>query len=229
GNPVMAIMNDIGFEAMSIGNHEFDWGLEKLQGLSDKADFPFLAANIVMKGTNTTPKFAEKYVIVKRDGLNIGIIGLATPETLSKTKAENVAAYDFKNPAETVNALVPELKKAGADIVVVLSHLGAAQDSKTQVITGEAAELAKAVTGVDAIIAGHSHLTVAGRVNNIPIVQAYYNGRSVGHIDLIVDSATKQIVENNVYVDNTVVSATEDSRVKSWFEFAAASIEHQLH
>lgn len=224
GNPVMAIMNDIGFEAMAIGNHEFDWGLEKLQELSDKAGFPFLAANIVMKGTNTTPKFAEKYVIVKRDGLNIGIIGLATPETLTKTKAENVEAYDFKNPAETVNALVPEVKKAGADIIVVLSHLGAAQDSKTQVITGEAAELAKAVTGVDAIIAGHSHSTIAGRVNNIPIVQAYYNGRSVGHIDLIIDSATKKIVENNVYVDNTVVSATEDARVKSWFDFSLSAI-----
>ena len=224
GVPVMAIMNDIGFEAMAIGNHEFDWGLDKLQGLSDNAKFPFLAANIVMKGTDTSPAFAKKYVIINRDGLNIGIIGLATPETLTKTKAENVAAYDFKNPAETVNALVPEVKKAGADIIVVLSHLGAAQDSKTKEISGEAAELAKAVTGVDAIIAGHSHMTVAGRVNDIPIVQAYYNGRSVGHIDLIVDSATKKIVENNVYVDNSAVTATEDARVKSWFDFAISKI-----
>ena len=177
--------------------------------LSENADFPFLAANIVIKGTNTTPEFAKKYLIVNRNGINIGIIGIATPETLTKTKAENIAAYDFKNPADTVNALVPKVKKAGADVIVVLSHLGAAQDSKTQVITGEAAELAKAVTGVDAIIAGHSHTTIAGRVNNIPIVQAYYNGRSVGHIDL---------------VDASPVLATEDSRVKSWFDTAMAAI-----
>ena len=224
GSPVLAAMNDIDFDAMTIGNHEFDWGLNKLQTLSDKAEFPFLAANIVLKGTDITPDFAEKYIIVNRNGINIGIIGLTTPETITKTKAENIAAYDFLDPATTVNTLVSKVKKAGADIVVVLSHMGASQDSKTKAITGEAAELAKAVTGVDAIIAGHSHSTIAGTVNNIPIVQAYYNGRSVGHIDLIIDSASKKIVENNVYVDNTVVSATEDARVKGWFEFALSSI-----
>ncbi|MDF2532607.1 MAG: yfkN [Clostridia bacterium] len=224
GKPVLAVMNSIGFEAMAIGNHEFDWGLDKLQTLSDKAEFPFLAANIVEKGTDKTPAFAKKYIIVNRDGINIGIIGISTLETLTKTKAENVAAYDFKDPAETVNALVPELKKAGADVIVVLSHLGAAQDSKTKAITGEAAELAKAVKGVDAIIAGHSHTTIAGRVNNIPIVQAYYNGRSVGHIDIVIDTATKKVVENNVYVDASVVSATENASMKAWFDMALASI-----
>ena len=224
GVPVLAAMNDIGFEAMAIGNHEFDWGLNKLQALSDKAEFPFLAANIVLKGTDITPNFAEKYIIVNRNGINIGIIGIATPETITKTKAENIAAYEFKDPAATVNALVPKVKKAGADIIVVLSHLGATQDSKTKAITGEAAELAKAVTGVNAIIAGHSHTTIAGTVNDIPIVQAYYNGRSVGHIDLVIDSATNKVVENNVYVDNTVVSANEDARVKGWFDFALSTV-----
>ncbi|MDF2530720.1 MAG: yfkN [Clostridia bacterium] len=224
GTPVLAAMNDLGFEAMAIGNHEFDWGLDKLRDLSDKADFPFLAANIVEKGTDRTPDFAEPYIIINKDGLNIGIIGLATPETLTKTKAENIAAYVFKDPAATVNALVPKVKKAGADIIVVLSHLGGSQNSKTKEITGEAAVFANAVTGVDAIITGHSHSTIAGTVNNIPIVQAYYNGRSVGHIDLVVDTATKKIVENNVYVDNTVVSATEDARVKGWFDYALSTI-----
>jgi 2',3'-cyclic-nucleotide 2'-phosphodiesterase (5'-nucleotidase family) len=95
GMPVLAAMNDLGFEAMAIGNHEFDWGIDKLQALSDNAEFPFLAANIVMKGTNITPDFAEKFIIVNRNGVNIGIIGLSTLETLTKTKAENIAAYDF--------------------------------------------------------------------------------------------------------------------------------------
>ncbi|HUV84161.1 MAG TPA: 5'-nucleotidase C-terminal domain-containing protein, partial [Methanosarcinales archaeon] len=224
GSPVMAIMNDIGFEAMAIGNHEFDWGIDRLQTLSDNAKFPFLAANIVMKGTKITPDFAEKFIIVNRDGLNIGIIGLATLETLTKTKAENIATYDFIDPATAVSDLVPKVKKAGADIIVVLSHLGGSQDSKTKEIKGEAAVFAKAVTGVDAIITGHSHSTIAGTVNNIPIVQAYYNGRSVGHIDLVIDSITNKVVENNVYVDNTVVSATEDTRVKGWFDYAISTI-----
>lgn len=224
GMPVLAAMNDFGFDAMAVGNHEFDWGLDKLRTLADKAEFPFLAANLVEKATGRTADFAEDYIIINKDGINVGIIGLATPETLTKTKAENVAAYDFKDAAETVNALVPKVKKAGADIIVVLSHLGASQDSKTGVITGEAADLAKNVSGVDAIIAGHTHLTVAGTVNNIPIIEAYYNGRSVAHLDLVIDSATKKIVDRNYYVDNTVVSATEDARVKGWFDFALSTI-----
>lgn len=224
GTPVLAMMNYMGFEAMAIGNHEFDWGLDKLQALHDDAEFPFLAANIVEKSTGKVPAFAKPYTIIEKDGTKIGIIGIATPETLTKTKAENIVNFDFKNPAETVNALVPEVKKAGADIIVVLSHLGGSQDSKTKVITGEAADFANAVKGVDAIITGHSHKTIEGTVNNIPIVQAYYNGRSVGYIDLIVDTNTNKVLESNVYVDGTVVGAIEDPAVKSWFTFALAQI-----
>jgi 2',3'-cyclic-nucleotide 2'-phosphodiesterase/3'-nucleotidase/5'-nucleotidase len=231
GDSVLAAMNYIGFDAMSIGNHEFDWGLDKLRALESKAKFPFMAANIKEKTTGKTADYAKDYVIIDKDGINVGIIGLATPETLTKTKAENVAAYNFADASETVKALIPEVKKAGADIIIVLSHLGAAQDSKTGEVTGEAAELAKNISGVEAIVAGHTHLTVAGTVNNIPIVEAYYNGRSAARVDLVVDTESKKVVEKNYYVDAKVISAPEDAKIKAWFTdsmSAIAPIKNQI-
>ncbi|MGE5633179.1 MAG: 5'-nucleotidase C-terminal domain-containing protein, partial [Caulobacteraceae bacterium] len=216
GQPVAVTMNTAGFDAMVLGNHEFDWGLDKLKERMAQSNFPYLAANLVEKSTGKVPDFVKPYIIVNKNGVNVGIIGIVTPETATKTKPDLVAPYDFKNPAEVVNALAPEVRKAGADVVVVLSHLGAFQDSKTGVITGEAADLAKAVTGVDAIIAGHTHLTVSGTVNNIPIVEAYYNGRSVGHIDIYFDTKAKKVVEAVPSVDGNVIKATADTAIAKY-------------
>ena len=225
GKPVVIAMNTAGFDAMTIGNHEFDWGIDKLKERITQSRFPYVAANIIEKATGKTPDFLKPYVIVNKNGINVGIIGIATPETATKAKPELVEPYDFKNPAEVVNALVPEVKKAGADVIVVLSHLGATQDSKTGEITGEAAELAKAVTGVDAIVTGHTHNTVSGTVNNIPIVQGYYNGRSVGVVDIFMNTDTKEVVKKNQYVDATVVKAIDDPNIANWFNYLQELIE----
>ncbi len=219
GQPVATAMNVAGFDAMVLGNHEFDWGLDKLKARIAQSNFPYLAANLVEKSTGKTPDFVKPYTIVNTNGVNVGIIGIVTPETATKTKPDLVAPYDFKNPAEIVNALAPEVRKAGADVVVVLSHLGAAQDSKSGEITGEAADLAKAVTGVDAIIAGHTHLTVSGKVNNIPIVEAYKNGRAVGRIDIYFDTKEKKVVEAVPSVDGNVKKASADTNITGWFNY----------
>jgi len=224
GKPVVSIMNAAGFDAMVLGNHEFDWGYEKLDERIEKSDFPYLAANLIEKSTGRVAGFVKPYTIIEKKGVKIGIIGIATPETATKTKPELVAPYDFKDPAETVNALVPEVKNAGADIVIVLSHLGAFQDSKTGEITGEAAEFAKAVKGVDAIIAGHTHVTVCGTVNNIPIVEAYYNGRSSGHLDIYFDTKDKKVVEVIPSVDGNVIKASPDSNTVGWFKYIQSLI-----
>ncbi len=218
GVPVQAIMNYIGFDAMAMGNHEFDWGMGAINKWKSLTKFPFLAANIIDKKTGEVADFVEPYTIVERNGIKVGIIGIATPETMTKTKAEMVEPYIFKNPAETVSALVPKVKEAGADIIVVLSHLGAMQDSKTKEITGEAADFAKAVNGVDAIITGHSHQTIQGRINGIPVVQAYYNGRSVAHIDLYLD-AEKKVTRSEFFVDANVIKAPEDEQMKGYLRF----------
>ena len=224
GASVVTAMNEAGFDAMVLGNHEFDWGLDKLKARIASSNFPYLGANLIDKATGKTADFIKPYTIVNKNGINVGIIGIVTPETATKTKPEMVAPYEFRNPAVVVNALVPEVKAAGADVIVVLSHLGAMQDSKTGDITGEAADLAKAVTGVDAIVAGHIHANVSGSVNNIPIVANNYNGRSVGHVDILMETDTKVVTKRVPYLDGSAVKALEDARVAGWYKLIASSI-----
>ncbi|KUO71942.1 MAG: hypothetical protein APF77_04640 [Clostridia bacterium BRH_c25] len=224
GKSVVTAMNEAGFDAMVLGNHEFDWGLDKLKERIAESNFPYLGANLIDKATGKTADFIKPYTIIEKNGINVGIIGIVTPETATKTKPEMVEPFEFRDPAVVVNALVPEVKQAGADVIVVLSHLGIYQDSKTGEITGEAAELAESVTGVDAIIAGHTHVNACGFVNNIPVVSNAYNGRSVGHVDIFMDSAAKTVTKRIPYLDGTVVKSLEDTKITGWYTFVQASI-----
>lgn len=195
GKTVVEAMNYIGFDAMAVGNHEFDWGLDKLQQQIDQSKFPYLGANVIDRETGKTAKFLKPYVVIKRKGLNIAVIGLDTPETAYKSTPKVVGDYKFADPAQTVRELLPKVRKE-ADIVIVVSHLGCAVDRNTGEITGEAAEFAKAVQGVDLLITGHSHQTIAGKVNGVPVIQAGQYGRAVGKVSLLYDIKKKHILSS---------------------------------
>ncbi|WP_371371474.1 bifunctional UDP-sugar hydrolase/5'-nucleotidase [Sporomusa aerivorans] len=216
GQPVVAAMNKIGFSAMTTGNHEFDWGQDVLKKLIRQAGFPVIAANILDKTTGKPVALVKPYIIIERNGLKIALIGLATPETVFKTNPKHIANCTFSDPVQTVRQLVPVLKHKGADVIIVLSHLGSSVDSTTAQITGEAAELALGITGVNAIISGHSHLQVAGSVNSIPIVQAGYNGRAIGKITLTVAKKDKRVINAKA-----AVIAVDSDRLAAEPEIAA--------
>lgn len=200
GRPVMQAMNEIGFAAMTLGNHEFDWGQDTLKNLLNQAKFPVIAANVLDKATGKPVSFVKPYVIIERSGLNIALIGLATPETAFKTNPKYIKDYIFADPVTTTQKLIPELRQKGADIIIVLSHLGSTTDATTAQIKGEAAELAWGTTGIDAIISGHTHWQVAGSVNSVPLVQAGYNGRAVGKIVLTVAQNSRRVAAANARV-----------------------------
>jgi 2',3'-cyclic-nucleotide 2'-phosphodiesterase/3'-nucleotidase len=199
GEPVAKMMKEAGFMFSAVGNHEFDWGLDKIEKWEELSGVPFLAANIYDKNTNEPVTWADPYSIVDVDGIKLGIIGLATPETAYKTKPQNVEGIEFKNPVEVAKELVPKVKKE-ADIIILLTHLGGFQDKETKKITGEVADLAY-VDGVDAVIAGHTHQRIAGFVNNVPIVQGYKYGRALGKISFIVDKDKKEIIKKEASLD----------------------------
>jgi 5'-nucleotidase/UDP-sugar diphosphatase len=188
GKPVVDIMNYARFDAMTLGNHEFDWGIDRLKERIAQSDFPYVCANLLDKSTGRPADFVKPYVIVKRLGVNIAIIGIATPETAYKTNPKLIAGYTFEDPAVVVNGLVPELKRKGADIVVVLSHLASWMDGDGN-ISGDAATLAGQARGIDAIVSAHSHQPVYGKVNGVPVIQASYNGRAAGEIAMTLTKA----------------------------------------
>jgi 2',3'-cyclic-nucleotide 2'-phosphodiesterase (5'-nucleotidase family) len=183
GKPVLEMMNILRFDAMAVGNHEFDWGLEVLGQMTSEADFPFLSANIVDEG-KALP-WLKPFIIIDRKGVRIAIVGVTTVETPFATKPANVADLQFLQPNRVLPKLIQEIRADGADLVIVLSHLGLEADKS----------LAGAVPGIDIIVGGHSHTVVTDpvRVGNTLIVQAGYWGVYLGILDFKVDKSARGI------------------------------------
>ncbi|HWR39539.1 MAG TPA: 5'-nucleotidase C-terminal domain-containing protein [Patescibacteria group bacterium] len=219
GKTVVAMMNEIGFDAMTLGNHEFDWGLDVLKERIQQSKFPVIAANVLDKTTGKPFALVKPYVLLKKQGVTVGVIGMATPETAYKASPRLLAGLEFADPARIVEQLLPELKAQGADIIVVLSHLGSHQDKGE--VGGEAAELAKSVSGVDLIISAHEHRLVAGEVNRIPVVQAGYNGRAVAKTTLEYSPAQKKVIDAKMaIIELPFDGLTQDAAVQKLVEQA---------
>jgi len=199
GEPVTAVFKEIGIELSAVGNHEFDWGTNRINKWAEDGGFTFVCTNIYDKRTNQPVDWAEPFAIIEKDGVKVGFIGLATPETAYKTLKANVVNYEFRDPVEVITEWLPKVKDAGADIVIALTHLGSFQDKEGN-ITGEAAALC-AVDGVDAVISAHTHQRVSGMVNGKPLVQAYKHGRSFAKLTFVFDENNK-LVSAEPFLDN---------------------------
>jgi len=167
------MMNYLGYDAMTVGNHEFDYGQSVLLQRIGQAKFPVLSANIIVDKTGRP--FADPFTIVERGGHKIAIIGLTTPDAPTTTHPRNVEGLSFLDPIEVAKVLVPTLL-GKADIVIALTHLGVDEDIK----------LANAVPGISVIVGGHSHtdLRVPMKVGDTLIVQDFQWGINVGMLKL---------------------------------------------
>lgn len=207
GAPVSAMMKQLNVVASAVGNHEFDWGMDWISKWAQDGNFDYLASNIYDKKTGEPVTWAKPYKMVTVDGLKIGFVGLTTPETAYKTKPENVATLEFRDPAACAKIWADKLKsgtlpEGKADVVIALTHMGTAQDANGN-ITGEVVDsgLCK-VDSIDAVISAHTHLTVCGTVNNKPVLQANYAGRALGDLSIVVDKTTGKVKTIIPNVDN---------------------------
>lgn len=219
GEPVNDMMKAMGVVASAVGNHEFDWGVDKIPGWAEQGGYDFLATNIYDKATGEPVSWAKPYKIVEVDGVKIGLIGIATLETITKTKADNVANLEFKKPSEAAQPWIDYLKAGKApegtpDVIVALTHLGAYQDkygtdSSLPVTGDELEDLCNNTTGLDAVFTGHTHTSVAGYINGVTVVQAYKQGRTLGFLTITMnaDGTLKDIVpslkDSSSYADLT--------------------------
>lgn len=205
GEATIATYNAMGYKVATFGNHEFDWGQTILSDRAAQADFPFVTANIVLNDTGncatagwTPPAFADApYQIFEvgaaPDNVKVAFIGVTTAETPTITIAAATAGLCFKDAAESIIHYYDAMKAAGADVIVVLSHLGYTDGGYGYGIPvyGDqtlAAKLNTAGKPVHLIIGGHSHtnLATATTVGATKVVQAHYNGRRVGRADVTV-------------------------------------------
>ena len=172
GKSSIALMNRMRFDAMVVGNHEFDFGQDVLKKRIAAARFPVLGANVEGFKDGLKP-----YVIKEIQGLKVAIIGVVTLDTPQATHPKNVQGLKFLPPGAAVEKYLPELKKQ-ADLVIVLSHIGYQADR----------DLAASVPGIGVIVGGHSHtkLLEPTVINQTIIVQAWEHAKALGVLDLTV-------------------------------------------
>jgi len=181
GESIVQILDILEIDAMVTGNHDYNYGYERLTELAQQASFPVLAANVYR--ANGT-RLLEPYTIKTVGDFKVAIFGLATPETLFKTHPNNVKGLTFADPVEEAKKMVEELR-GKADVLIALTHLGLDESSK------ETSRLvAEQVSGIDLIVDGHSHTVLEQglKAGDTLIVQTGEYGNNLGVVELTVDS-----------------------------------------
>ncbi|HEY2374423.1 MAG TPA: 5'-nucleotidase C-terminal domain-containing protein [Gemmatimonadaceae bacterium] len=189
GRPVVDVFNQLGLAAGALGNHEFDWGQDTLRARMRQAHYAILGANVRDTLGHAVP-WIRSDTLIRRGGIEVGVIGLATRSTPTSTRASNVVGLRFDDPAPIVDSLTRRLRANGADVVVVVAHAGAFCDRTGRSgCAGEIVDLAQRLSQhVDAIISGHTHSLVNTLVHGTPIVQGRSQGQAIDVVDLPLDA-----------------------------------------
>ena len=191
GKDAVTMMNAAGYDVATIGNHEFDYGYAQLKSNLDSAVFKVVCANVLQDGS---PVF-DAYTKISKGGVQVAFVGLETPEAQTKANPALIQGLTFLAGDEmyaAVQTQVDAAKTAGADIVIVLTHLGV--DSSSEPNTSY--DLYEKVTGIDFIIDGHSHTVMTKGPEGEPIQST---GTALNNIGVItIDNATKKIESNEL-------------------------------
>ena len=222
GAAVIAIYNALGYAAATIGNHEFDFGPIGPAAVVDKpgqdprgalkariaeAEFPFLISNIVAAESGEPIAWANTAPSMIRDiaGVEVGVVGVTTRDVPHTTMPANFAGLAIATPlAASITREARALRARGAMVIVVLAHAGSKcteladpDDLSSCDLTGEVFRVAEDLPAglVDVMIGGHSHQTIAHRVNGIAIIESRSGGRAFGRVDVTVDRVHGKVTE----------------------------------
>lgn len=221
--PTVELMENIGFDVGTVGNHEFDEGVDELLRIINGGDhpkgtkgydgqnFPLVCANCEYKDTGKP--LLPAYEIMDVEGIPVAFIGVVTKSAAGMVMPEGIKDIQFTDEVKAVNEAAKELKQKGIKAIAVLAHMTASQNGDT--ITGESAKLAKEGDDeIDVIFAGHNHEVVNGEVNGKLIVQAFEYGKAVGEVNVTLDRKTKDIVKKSAniqYVDQSGIEKDKEA------------------
>jgi 2',3'-cyclic-nucleotide 2'-phosphodiesterase/3'-nucleotidase len=195
-DPMMLVMSYLKYDAMAVGNHEYNFGLKVLEKARREAQFPWLSANTYRKGTEQTAY--NPYLVKEVNGVRVGILGLTTPGIPSWENPENYAGLEFRETVAEAKKWVSILReKEQVDLVVISMHMGIERDLRTgEVNPGQVANenaavaIAEQVAGVDCILMGHTHREVpAVFINNVMLTQADKYADRVARADFYLEKA----------------------------------------
>src|SRR6478736_4377181 len=236
-HPMAAAMNQVGYAAAALGNHEYNYGLDTLRAFEKQLNFPLLSANSV--DWNTGAPVFKPWVIktVEVEGskpIKVGILGLVTPGVAIWDKANVEGKVKFPGIIEQAKVMVPRLKAAGADVVIVACHSGdngkSSWGDALPYVENASRLMAEQVPGIDAVLVGHSHVEVVDKATNaetgkqVLLVEPYYWGMRVAEMTLslqkvrgqwqVVDSAGRLWNAGAVPEDPAVTGAVKAAHEK---------------
>ena len=207
GADAVTMMNAAGYDIVTLGNHEFDYGYAQLKDNMTKANFKVLCADVYKE--DGTPIFDANYTYTTKSGVKVGFFGMETPETQTKTNPALIKGLKFDTDLKAVAEKQVEALK-DADIVICLAHLGVDTESEPYRST----DLYAAVKGIDFIIDGHSHTVMTKGEKGEPIQSTGTAFANIGVI--VIDDATKKIESNSLFEikedtakDETVAAAAK--------------------
>ncbi|MBF9016256.1 MULTISPECIES: bifunctional UDP-sugar hydrolase/5'-nucleotidase [unclassified Oceanispirochaeta] len=174
GEAAVKILNAMGYDAMTPGNHDFNYGKDRLLELAAMCEFPVVCANVIDDATGET--ILPPYTIIDVNGLLVGIFGLTTDETLYKTHPKNVEGLTFRDPAVVAQEMVDELRDE-VHVLIALGHLGV--DDET---INTSTSVMEKVMGIDLFVDGHSHTPMEEGIaaGSGLIVQSGYHDKNLG-------------------------------------------------
>lgn len=235
GKAVIEYMNAIGYEAMTIGNHEFDIRQDDLIPTLQLAKFPILTCNVLDRTTGEIPWYAKPYMITEKLGVKIGIVGFTTTDTEKMSFPENIKNVQFLSEKEAVAKYVKILREdEKVDLVIVLGHAGLPYDIESTYLDRykpdgtplsatryaawgyDAQEIVAEVPGIDLFLGGHMHKGVPkpwiDPVNQTMVIQGYAYGSNLGWITLKIDAETKTIsgYESPAMREGSMITLFED-------------------
>lgn len=236
-DPMMLVMNSLGYDAMVIGNHEYNFGLDVLKKAEREAAFPWLSGNTYRSGSAETAY--RPYIIKETNGVKVGILGLTTPGVPSWENPENFAGLEFRSPVLEAKKWVRVLReKEKVDLVVLAMHMGIEEDLATGAVTpgqvpqeNAAVAIARQVPGVDVMLLGHTHrevpslylngamMTQAGRWGNCVVrADVYLEKNAEGRWQVLAKGSRTIPITEKVAADPEVLKLSEpyDRETQAW-------------
>ena len=209
-NPVITAMNYMGYDAMTLGNHEFNWGIPTMQAILSQAEFPILAANVTdAAGALVT---GAGWTIVERDGVRVAVIGVVTPDVpIWDGGKEGIddAAYEAANVA--VGRAIGEIGDQ-ADVIVVSAHMGMYAEFDEEGGSDSAQKILDDNPEIDVLQVAHNHTTVNEKQGNTVIGGVRNGGREIARFDLTLDAGNNVVGSAVTIVDMEGVEPSQEIR-----------------
>ncbi len=238
GEYIIDIMNELDFDVATLGNHEFDYGMDQFKKLTEKADFEIVSSNFIDLKTNK-PVF-DGWTIVEADGIKLGFVGITTPETVVKSDPSNFKnengefIYSFcagDNGEElysNVQASVDAAEAAGADMIIAVGHLGIDEQSSPWT----SREVIGNTSGIDLFIDGHSHSLIESETvtdekgDKVVLTSSGTKLQSIGAVTISDGAVSSMLIAKNGYTVSADTSSAENKAYKAASEFIGG-IEEQ--